>query len=441
MDTVNWRGEFEGKCTQDMWSFFNNAIRSAIEKHVPKSRGTNGKRQRWVTKEIASLLRKKKNAWKKYKKDMSTRNREEYEDAAKKVKYKIRRAKANMEKELAYCRDDNGRKFRDYVKSRTKTRPKVGPLVDENGASTSDSREMAEILNRYFGSVFTQENLANIPVKSNETQERLSSLEIYEKNIIDKISNLKTNSAPGPDGIGPRILQETSKIIAYPLKLIFESSLKESKCPNEWKIATVVPIYKKGPKGKPENYRPVSLTSIVCKVFESLIKDDMTSHLERNLLISNSQHGFRKGLSCATNLIEFMNKVTEAADEGLSVDVFYLDFAKAFDKVPKQRLLTKLKAKGIDGNLLAWIGDWLSGRTQQVTCGGSLSSSIQVESGVPQGTVLGPPLFNVFIDDLDKAAEKIDLILKFADDTKGNYQGGGGPGHPSGDTGQSLQMG
>ena len=141
--------------------------------------------------------------------------------------------------------------------------------------------------------------------------------------------------------------------------------------------------------------------------------------MERKHLISDSQHGFRKGLSCATNLIEFMDKVTAAVDGGLSVDIFYLDFAKAFDKVPRERLLSKLQAKGISGDLLGWIGDWLDGRTQKVICEGVLSENVSVESGVPQGTVLGPPLFNVFIDDIDEAAKNIELLLKFADDTKG----------------------
>ncbi len=236
---------------------------------------------------------------------------------------------------------------------------------------------------------------------------------------LEKISDLKSDSAPGPDGICPLFLKETDKIIAKSLKIIFESTLKEKKCPSKWKEANVVAIYKKGPKGNPENYRPVSLTSIVCKIFESIVKDALNSHLERNKLISDSQHGFMKGWSCTTNLVEFFDKVTESVDRGEAVDIFYLDFAKAFDKVPRERLLEKLRAKGVDGEVLAWLRDWLTDRKQRVVCEGNFSESIQVESGVPQGTVLGPPLFNVFIDDIDEVAKIIELLLKFSDDTKG----------------------
>lgn len=250
---------------------------------------------------------------------------------------------------------------------------------------------MAQLLNEYFGSVFTREDVNTVPRKEAETAEKLNGIDIWERNIIEKIENLKQDSAPGPDGICPKLLKETATIVALPLRLIFESSIREESCPAEWKQANVIPIYKKGPKNKPENYRPVSLTSIICKIFESIIKDALNSHLERNHLIADSQHGFMKGRSCATNLIEFFEKVTKAVDQGKAVDIFYLDFAKAFDKVPRERLLEKLKAKGVEGNLLNWLRDWLTDRSQKVTIDGGSSADITVESGVPQGTVLGPP--------------------------------------------------
>lgn len=126
-----------------------------------------------------------------------------------------------------------------------------------------------------------------------------------------------------------------------------------------------------------------------------------------------------KQKSCCTNLLEFFEVVTSIKDEGGAADIFYLDFSKAFDKVPHARLAKKLESKGVDGNVLAWLVDWLSGRTQQVRVGGQMSDVSSVDSGVPQGTILGPPLFDVFIDDIDECAKLIDLIVKFADDTKG----------------------
>jgi hypothetical protein len=141
-------------------------------------------------------------------------------------------------------------------------------------------------------------------------------------------------------------------------------------------------------------------------------------HLLRNALLANSQHGFMPNKSCCTNLLEFFEKVTSVIDQGSPFDVIFLDFAKAFDKVPKERLLEKLRAHGVRGELLEWVRAWLTDRKQRVVLNGECSSWEEVLSGVPQGSVTGPPLFTVFINDLDQAVKFIGLLKKFADDTK-----------------------
>jgi hypothetical protein len=152
---------------------------------------------------------------------------------------------------------------------------------------------------------------------------------------------------------------------------------------------------------------------------EGVIKEELMEHLITNRLISDSQHGFIAGRSCTTNLLTFQEEITKLTDEGILVDVFYLDFAKAFDKVPHGRLLVKLESKGITGDLKAWIGEWLAGRTQKVLVDGEVSEEEDVKSGVPQGTVMGPPLFTVYIDDIDFYVRLARLFVKFADDGKG----------------------
>ena len=213
------------------------------------------------------------------------------------------------------------------------------------------------------------------------------------------------------------MLFELCDELAKPLAILFYKSLDHGKIPNDWRLANVSPIYKqKGSKSQPGNYRPVSLTSNVCKLMEKVVNRALSAHLENGVLYK-TQHGFRKGRSCQTNLIEFYDKVTQWTDEGDCVDILFLDFQKAFDKVDHKRLLVKLEAAGVRGKLLLWLKDWLAGRKQRVVVGGETSKWLPVDSGTPQGTVLGGPLFDVYIDDIDLIV-LFCLLLKFADDTK-----------------------
>jgi len=405
----------EESSVEGVWECLRDEINTAVDLYVPKRQRRTGNRPKWMSRDILRALRKKRRIWRK------ERNKDlpEYKEMEKNVKNLIRNAKRNYEKKLATQSKDNSRPFYSYLKRKTKCRTSVGPIKDKNGKMVTDPKEMAEIINQYFNSVFNRDGDGPTPTPSEEPEllSVLSSFNITEAKIKEKIKKLRPAAAPGPDSIGAGLLQELQDELAPALLIVYKKLLEAGHSPEDWRKANVSPIYKKGAKGEPGNYRPVSLTSVACKLFETLVRDAIIKHLDENNLVTDDQHGFVAGRSCATNLIEFYDKVTLAMDNSTPSDVVFLDFAKAFDKVPHKALLAKLRAYGIRGHVADWIENWLTDRKMRVVINGQKSGWMPIYSGVPQGSVLGPILFVIYINDIG-AKLKSAFFNMFADDTK-----------------------
>jgi len=198
-----------------------------------------------------------------------------------------------------------------------------------------------------------------------------------EGTVLDKLSHLKITKSSGPDNIHPRILYETRFELAHPLKILYETSYKLGCLPLDWRTGNIVAIFKNGNKCDLSNYRPVSLTCVICKVMESIIRDVITEYFLLNGFFGNKQYGFIKGRLTVLQLLKLIDEWTDFLDSGGQIDVIYTYFTKAFDKVPHQRLLAKLKSYGLAHQLLKWIHDFLCNRKQCVIVNGLLSGGLQ----------------------------------------------------------------
>ena len=416
----DWK-DLDSLSTNDGWELFENTMHEGFKKFVPKAKPKNEKNKPyWLTRKCLKLIRKKYKFFKRWKETNLTYDKDVYYEARDRSDKNVKMSIRNHEKNLTDNLKENPKKFWKYVNSKLKRNtgiPNLKKSKNNNNDLTSSDAEKAEVLNSFFISVFTEEDLNSVPkLETRHNNTSIVDVVITQEEVKQKLANINASKAMGPDHIPGIVLKTLAEEISIPLTKIFNKSISEGTVPDKWKVAEVSAIYKKGDKTDPGNYRPVSLTCICCKIMESLVTKSLRVYLEENKLISKCQHGFRNHRSCVTQLLETLNDLTNLIENKKEIDIIYLDFSKAFDSVPHVRLIDKLKAYGVNGNILDWIRNFLTDRKQRVRVGSDYSDFLNVTSGIPQGSILGPLLFIVFINDLP------DVLLSackvFADDTK-----------------------
>ena len=410
---TNWNSLLSNRNMDDAWSTFKSKFIEITDRHVPKIKIGDEFQPPWYDSEVHDLGKSKQWFHKRWKRTGKVEHYLKFAESRKQFKKLIER-KLEDNFEDVENRNHITKKFWSYVKSKSNCH-RIPEAVSFEDRVRSNPKDQCELFNEYFYKQFSNPSTYDIPLDfSRDDLYRIDfSPDVVKKHLID----INPNKAKGPDLIHGKILKNCANSLSHPLSFLFRLSYDTGRLPADWKLANVVPIHKKGSKAEVANYRPISLTSLVMKLYEKIVRDELLHRCHH--LIDQRQHGFLARKSCCTQMVDFCDSLALSLNDNIRSDVIYFDFQKAFDTVNHDIILRKLKYQyNIDGSLLRFFVNYLKDRYQRVVINNEQSSTLRVNSGVPQGSILGPTIFILFLNDITAGLSPGTNITMYADDTK-----------------------
>ena len=408
---------------EEACSKITNTITDAMHQFIPqKSTSSFIDYPAWWNESCDKALKMKDKAWRRWKANQTPESRLGYNRARNEYTSTSRKActahkariKDKMTNEL-----HSGSKSWWWTANRLMDKGGKSeiPVLKSGGQTFITAEEKAECFASFFSDKSTipeAENSKAIPHLPQRTTAKCKKVIFWPKQVRKQLQKLDVNKASGPDGIPALVLRNAAAELASPLARLFQLCFNKEYMPAQWKVANVIPCFKKGDKHSLSNYRPISLLSVLSKVMEKLINKSMWKHLENHKLISDRQFGFRAGHSTSDALTYIAQRLSNTINDREEARVVCLDISKAFDRVWHPGLLVKLRALGFAGKLLHWLADYLRNRSMKIILNGKSSSTKFINAGVPQGSILGPLLFIIFIDDITLDISSTSIL--YADD-------------------------